>query len=87
VEVAGMMMYLLIFDYYSHRVLRNHLLMCIFSTKLMLSSWVAEKISKGIGGVSSAIKGASTVVNLAAILQKPKTEDAYSVGKREAVKR
>ena len=53
----------------------------------MLKSYVAENMINGRGEESSAIKGAKMVVNLAAILQNPNTDEAYWVGNMEAVRR
>jgi hypothetical protein len=44
-----------------------------------------ENKSRGMGASISAISGASIVVNRAAILQYPKTLDAYCIGKYSAV--
>ena len=43
--------------------------------------FIKENINSGIGASSSAMAGASIVVNLAAILQKPNTLDENSIGK------
>jgi hypothetical protein len=52
---------------------------------MRVTMFIRENNSRGMGASISAMRGASIVVNRAAILQYPKTLDAYCIGKYSAV--